>query len=166
MECIKNKISPKLVAGVHNIHDTVSAGGRYSFYLLVALQVVVVLIFIILMILVGFNAAAITPLCGCDSDEITLKHSGMANTLSELQNIGNFTAGVVDDILPVIGKMLNLQNVFSIFNSIQPVSCKDIKAALPNSTTGYYHVNNRNIYCNMHGHTVQCRWWMDEDRIP
>ena len=55
MECIKNKISPKLVTGLHNIHDTVSTGGRYSLYLLVALQVVTVLILIILL---GINAAA------------------------------------------------------------------------------------------------------------
>ena len=54
MECIKNKISPKLVAGVHNIHDTASTGGRYSLYLLVALPVAIVLILIILL---GINAA-------------------------------------------------------------------------------------------------------------
>ena len=28
-------------------------------------------------------------------------------------------------------------------------ACKDIKTVLPNSPTGYYHVNSRNIYCNM-----------------
>ena len=36
-----------------------------------------------------------------------------------------------------------------MFNSIRPVSCKDIKAAHPNSPSGYYYVNSRNIYCNM-----------------
>ena len=159
MECIKNKISPKLVAGVHNIHDTVPAGGSCSLYLLVALQVVVVLI---LLILLGINAAAITQKCKCDSDgrasltnstnnslqKTTLKLSGIVNTLSELQSIGNSTAGVVNDILPVVGKLLNLQNTSS--NSMKPNSCKDIKAVIPNSPTGYYHVNSRlNIYCNM-----------------
>ena len=153
MKCIKNKISPEPVAGVHNIHDTVSTGGRYSLYLLVALQVVVVLI---LLILLGIDAAAIK--CDCDSASLTssislqktnLTLSGIDNTLSELQSIGNFTAGVVDDILPMVEKMLNLQNVSSIINSIKPNSCKDIKAVQPNSPTGYYHVNSRNIYCNM-----------------
>ena len=223
MECIKNKISPEPVAGVHNIHDTVSTGGRYSLYLLVALQVVVVLILIILL---GINAAAITQSDGRAStshqqsanqmeqlnnitgilqmlqdtlsnqlltiimneakvssniynlmrnndakvdfqkstntrilnltssidnslQKTTLKLSGIANTLTELQSIGTSTAGVVDDILPVVEKLLNLQNASSIINSIRPVSCKDIKVALPNSPTGYYHVNSRDIYCNM-----------------
>ena len=155
MECIKNKISPKLVAGVHNIHDTVSTGGRYYLYLLVALQVAVVLI---LVILLGINAAAIK--CDCDSDgrasltnsinnPLQKQLSGIAKAFSELQSIDNSNAGVVDNILPVANKLLNLQIASSIFNSIRLVSCKDIKAALPNSTTGYYHVNNRNIYCNM-----------------
>ena len=145
MECIKNKISPKLVAGVHNIHDTVSTGGRYSLYLLVALQVAVILI---LVILLGINAAAIK--CDCDSASPLQKQlSGIAKAFSELQSIDNSTAGVVDNILPVANKLLNLQIASSIFNSVRLVSCKDIKAALPNSTTGYYRVNNRNIYCNM-----------------
>ena len=81
--------------------------------------------------------------------ETTLKLSGIANTLTELQSIGNSTAGVVDDILPVVEELLNLQNASSIVNSIKPVSCQDIKAVLPNNPTGYYHVNSRNIYCNM-----------------
>ena len=115
MECIKNKISPKLVAGVHNIHDTVSTGGRYSLYLLVALQVVTVLILIILL---GIIAAVAIK----QSDE----RASLTNSMVE-----------------------KLQNASSIFNSMRPVSCKDIKAALPSSPTGYYHVNSRNIYCNM-----------------
>ena len=93
MECIKNKISPGPVASVHNIHDTVSTGGRYSLYLLVALQVVVVLI---LVILLGINAAAIK--CDCDSDgrasltnsinnPLQKQLSGIAKTFSELQSI-------------------------------------------------------------------------------
>ena len=118
MECIKNKIFPKLVAGVRNIHDTVSTGGRYSLYLLVALQVVAVLILIILL---GIIAAVAIK----QSDE----RASLTNSMVE--------------------KLLNLQNASSIFNSIRPVSCKDIKAVLPNSPTGYYHVNSRNIYCNM-----------------
>ena len=41
---------------------------------------------------------------------------------------------------------MEIQNASVLFNSIRPVSCKDIKTVLPNSPTGYYHVN---IYCNM-----------------
>ena len=42
-----------------------------------------------------------------------------------------------------------LKNSSSLFNSITPVSCKRIKAIQPSSPSGYYHVNSRNIYCNM-----------------
>ena len=118
MECIKNKISPKLVAGVHNIHDTVSTAGRYSLYLLVALQVVTVLILIIQL---GINSA------------VAIKQSNGKATLTN----------------SMVEKPLKLQNASSIFNSVRPVSCKDIKAALPNSPTGYYHANSRITYCNM-----------------
>ena len=59
------------------------------------------------------------------------------------------TAAAINDILLVVNELLELQNGSSLFNSIRPVSCKDIKAVQPNSPTGYYHVNSRNIYCNM-----------------
>ena len=59
------------------------------------------------------------------------------------------TAAAINDILVVVNELLELQNGSSLFNSIRPVSCKDIKAVQPNSPTGYYHVNSRNIYCNM-----------------
>ena len=58
-------------------------------------------------------------------------------------------AAAINDILVVVNELLELQNGSSLFNSIRPVSCKEIKALQPNSPTGYYHVNNRNIYCNM-----------------
>ena len=60
-----------------------------------------------------------------------------------LSDTSTSTAGVIDDILLVVRELLEIQNA-SIFSS-----CKDIKTVLPNSLTGYYHVNNRNIYCNM-----------------
>ena len=59
------------------------------------------------------------------------------------------TAAAINDILLVVNELLELQNGSSLFNFIRPVSCKDIKAVQPNSPTGYYHVNSRNIYCNM-----------------
>ena len=70
-------------------------------------------------------------------------------TLSNIKQTGISTAGVSDDILGIVEELLQLQNASSIFNSITPVSCLDIKAALPNSPSGYYHVNSRDIYCNM-----------------
>ena len=72
--------------------------------------------------------------------------------LQELQTskeISIPTAAAINDILLVVNELLELQNGSSLFNSIRPVSCNDIKAVQPNSPTGYYHVNSRNIYCNM-----------------
>ena len=249
MKCIKNKISPKLVDGVHNIHDTVSTGGSYSLYLLVALQVAVVLI---LVILLGISSTTLTDLnmvvnvcdnrggsstgastssqtngscatpnvsCNCSFTEQMVNPGQMVNltssisqvgqtignqlgqmmnqmqdsssklddlqmfatqqttdtqnasarlnmvlqttgdtasklmtivsTLNNIETTGVTTSSVANDILGIVDQLLELQNASSIFNSIRPVSCQDIKAALPNSPTGYYHVNSRNIYCNM-----------------
>ena len=70
-------------------------------------------------------------------------------SLTNLKDTSTTTAAVVDDILVIVEELLTLQNASSLFNSITPVSCKDIKAVLPNSPTGYYHVNSRTIYCNM-----------------
>ena len=73
----------------------------------------------------------------------------VVNTLSTIEGNSVTSTGAINDILVIVDQLLGLQNASSIFNSIQPVSCKDIKAVLPNSPTGYYHVNSRTIYCNM-----------------
>ena len=80
------------------------------------------------------------------SENATQKLINIVSTLNNLKGTSTSTAGVVDDILLVVEE---LQNASVLFNSIQPVSCKDIKTVLPNSPTGYYHVNSHNIYCNM-----------------
>ena len=244
MKCIKNKISPKLVDGVRNIHDTVSTGGRYSLYLLVALQVAVVLILIILLGISSTtltrlnmvvkvcdnrggsstgastssqtNGSCVTPNVSCNcsftgqmvnltssisqvgqtiGNQLGQMMNQMQNSSSKLDNLQMFatqqttdtqnasarlnmvlqttgdtanklttiastlntttlnniettgvtTSSVANDILGIVDQLLELQ----IFNSIRPVSCQDIKTAQPNSPTGHYHVNSRNIYCNM-----------------
>ena len=73
----------------------------------------------------------------------------IVNTLSNLQDTSTSTAGVVDGILVIAEDLLQLQNVSSLLNSITPVSCKDVKEVLPNSPSGWYHINNQNTYCNM-----------------
>ena len=73
----------------------------------------------------------------------------VVNTLSTIEGNSVTSTGAINDILVIVDQLLGLQNASSIFNSIQPVSCKDIKAVLPNSPSGYYHVNSRTIYCNM-----------------
>ena len=73
----------------------------------------------------------------------------IVNTLSNIKDTATSSSAVTDDILVIVQELLQLQNASSLFNSITPVSCNDIKAVLPNSPSGWYHVNNRNIYCNM-----------------
>ena len=68
---------------------------------------------------------------------------------SLIKDISIPTAAAVNDALLIVNELLEIQNGSSLFNSIRPVSCKDIKAAHPNSPSGYYYVNSRNIYCNM-----------------
>ena len=75
--------------------------------------------------------------------------TNIVNTLANHDSTSVSTAGTMNDILLITQKLLQLQNVSSLLNSILPVSCKDIKAILPNSPTGYYHINSRTIYCNM-----------------
>ena len=83
------------------------------------------------------------------TEDSATKLMSIVNTLSNLKDTSMSTAGVVDDILVIVEELLGLQNVSSLLNSISPVSCKDIKTVLPNSPSGYYYVNGRNIYCNM-----------------
>ena len=68
---------------------------------------------------------------------------------SLIKDISIPTAAALNDVLLIVNELLEIQNGSSLFNSIRPVSCKDIKAAHPNSPSGYYYVNSRNIYCNM-----------------
>ena len=83
------------------------------------------------------------------SENTTQKLINIVSTLNNLKGTSTSTAGVVDDILLVVEELLEIQNASVLFNSIRPVSCKDIKTVLPNSPTGYYHINSHNIYCNM-----------------
>uniref|UniRef100_A0A1X7T0A0 Fibrinogen C-terminal domain-containing protein n=1 Tax=Amphimedon queenslandica TaxID=400682 RepID=A0A1X7T0A0_AMPQE len=75
--------------------------------------------------------------------------SNIVATLASQGSIGISTAGAVDDVYVAVQKILQIQNATSVLNSATPVSCKAIKEVLPNSPTGYYYVNGRNIYCNM-----------------
>ena len=83
------------------------------------------------------------------SENSLQKLINIVGSLSNLKSTSISSAAVIDDILLVVEELLQLQNASILFNSITPVSCKDIKTALPSSPTGYYHVNSRNIYCNM-----------------
>ena len=221
------------------IHDTVSNAGKYSLYILLGIQVVIILILIILL---GINGVTLTHLntvevcdnsvggstgastgsltsgsdCSAWASEAAMNNTILQSQVSEvrdmlrnqvktiinttadtarkidtlgstaddqmtyIQNLTDnlfqvmqvtgssaqqlvniirslssmsrttiSTSSVINDIQQVVNQLLDLQNASSLFNSILPVSCKDIKAVLPNSPTGYYHVNSGPIYCNM-----------------
>ena len=72
--------------------------------------------------------------------------TSIVHALANIKEAITDTAGVVDNILL---ELLMFKNSSSLFNSITPVSCKKIKTIQPSSPSGYYHVNSRNIYCNM-----------------
>ena len=82
------------------------------------------------------------------SENTTQKLINIVSTLNNLKGTSTSTAEVIDDILLVVEELLEIHNA-SVLPIHRPVSCKDIKTVLPNSPTGYYHVNSRNIYCNM-----------------
>ncbi|XP_019861578.1 PREDICTED: uncharacterized protein LOC109590048 [Amphimedon queenslandica] len=63
---------------------------------------------------------------------------------SLINDISIPAATALNSILLTVNEILDIQN-----GSSQAVSCKDIKTAQPCSSSGYYHVNDRNIYCNM-----------------
>ena len=79
-------------------------------------------------------------------NETMKNYTSIVHALANMKEAITDTAGVIDDILL---ELLMLKNSSSLFNSITPVSCKKIKAIQPSSPSGYYHVNSRNIYCNM-----------------
>uniref|UniRef100_A0A1X7SX07 Fibrinogen C-terminal domain-containing protein n=1 Tax=Amphimedon queenslandica TaxID=400682 RepID=A0A1X7SX07_AMPQE len=64
---------------------------------------------------------------------------------SLIKDISIPTAAAVNDVLLIVNELLEIQNG----SSTQTVSCKDIKTAHLNSSSGYYYVNSRKIYCNM-----------------
>ena len=79
-----------------------------------------------------------------DTNRSTDELLQLLNT-SLIKDISIPTAAALNDVILSVNELLKIQNG----SSIQTVSCKDIKAAHPNSPSGYYYVNSRNIYCNM-----------------
>ena len=117
--------------------------GKASLAIIIVLQVLILVCVMVMIILTNNNGAGLNS-----ANKSTCTILQLLNT-SLIKDISIPTAATVNDILLVVNELLELQNGSSLFNSIRPVSCKDIKAVQPNSPTGYYHVNSRNIYCNM-----------------
>ena len=73
----------------------------------------------------------------------------IVNTLSNLQDTSTSTAGVVNDVLILVRKVLVLHNESMILFT----SCKEIKENQPNSPSGVYTLTSDNktylAYCNM-----------------
>ena len=92
-------------------------------------------------ILQGVSLVLIVLLLGIMNVMILINTTMLTTAVSE----GTGTSAVVDDIMQLVEEIFKMQNASNFITS----SCKDIKTVLPNSPTGYYHVNSRNIYCNM-----------------
>uniref|UniRef100_A0A1X7UHD4 Fibrinogen C-terminal domain-containing protein n=1 Tax=Amphimedon queenslandica TaxID=400682 RepID=A0A1X7UHD4_AMPQE len=83
------------------------------------------------------------------TNDATRMLTGIIHSLATHDSTLISTSAITDDIQIVLDRLLELHNSSNIFNSILPISCSDILAAYPSSTSGYYHVNSRHIYCNM-----------------
>ena len=83
------------------------------------------------------------------TNDATAMLTDMFDSLANHDSTLISTDAVVNDIRVVLDKLLELHNGTDLFNSIYPISCKDILAAYPGRASGYYHVNGRSIYCNM-----------------
>ena len=92
------------------------------------------------------NYELLQTMDAANAENTTNKLTNIIGTLSDLNVTSTSTAEVADDISQIVQE---LQNATSVRNPIRLLSCKDIKAILPNSRTGVYHVNSRTIYCNM-----------------
>ena len=92
------------------------------------------------------NYELLQTMGAANAENITNKLTNIIGTLSDLNVTSTSTAEVADDISQIVQE---LQNATSVRNPIRLLSCKDIKAVLPNSPTGVYHVNSRTTYCNM-----------------
>ena len=75
--------------------------------------------------------------------------SNIVTSLSNLESTNAISQGTINDILVAAKQLLSIQNVSLIFSSHLPISCQDIKEKQPDSPSGYYHVNNKLIYCHM-----------------
>ena len=73
----------------------------------------------------------------------------LAQSSSKIEGVGTSTGAAVKDVLAVANNLLETQSQCTVFVSLQSFSCKDIKAAYPIGSTGYYYPNGSMVYCNM-----------------
>ena len=146
------------VLGEEKFNDPATRKKEHTIMLIIAAVLIVLHLLTLLGIILSLLGVGGSTSCsennavsGQDNSSCLLSDqlNQIVSTLSNMKQTGISTAGVSDDILGIVEEMLQLQNASSILNSVTPVSCQDIKAALPNSPSGYYHVNSRDIYCNM-----------------
>uniref|UniRef100_A0A1X7T7F2 Fibrinogen C-terminal domain-containing protein n=1 Tax=Amphimedon queenslandica TaxID=400682 RepID=A0A1X7T7F2_AMPQE len=111
--------------------------GKKSFAAIIILLVIIIFLLVAILVLnlISKDAAS--------SNNAVLTNSGNTAINSNISLIQNKLDNLFNELLVI-------QNRSSLFNSaIQLVSCKDFKAAHPNSPSGYYYINSRNTYCNM-----------------
>ena len=77
------------------------------------------------------------------------KLMNIVNTLSNIQETGTSTAGVIDDLLLIVEELVELHNETAAL----PTSCKHVLERQPNSPSGFYILagatGTYTTYCNM-----------------
>ena len=77
------------------------------------------------------------------------KLMNIVNTLSNIQETGTSTAGVIDDLLLIVEELVELHNETAAL----PTSCKHVLERQPNSPSGFYILagatGTYSTYCNM-----------------
>ena len=81
--------------------------------------------------------------------ESALRLTDIIGTLSNIKDNSITTEGIVNDVLLIVEEVLKIQNSSQSLSSLQPKSCQDVKNNQPNSPSGYYHINNAIVYCEM-----------------
>ena len=98
--------------------------GKAPLVIIIVLQVLILVCVMVMIILTNNNSAGLNSANKSTGTILQLLNASL------IRDISIPTAAAINDILLVVNELLELQNGSSLFNSIRPVSCKDIKAAV------------------------------------
>ena len=82
-------------------------------------------------------------------DEVVRSNTVLQTQIKQISLALEKQGNQTNELADTINRVFRTQHQSTLFTSLQPVSCKDIKAAHPSSPTGYYYPNGRMVYCNM-----------------
>ena len=82
-------------------------------------------------------------------DEVVRSNTVLQAQIKQISLALEKQGNQINELADTNNRVFRTQHQSTLFTSLQPVSCKDIKAAHPSSPTGYYYPNGRMVYCNM-----------------